>query len=254
MGKKKGGPKGKKITLKMAKGKVKLTFDGKRRLDLSNMGIATFPKCIMKLADVEELDLSRNFIKKIPDSIQKFQNLRWLDFHSNQIEKLPEAICTLQGLYHLNLCNNKLTADGLPLELGHLKNLRCLNLGLNGIEQLPTTLGALKELQELGAFDNKLTALPESIAKLPKLKKMNTQRNAFPSPEEDVEVIDSIRREERIYLVHQDSLCLPCLKKCQDERAKLNRLKNVSPSPKKLNFSGLITPNSLAKDNQAAWR
>ncbi|XP_016296253.1 leucine-rich repeat-containing protein 18-like [Sinocyclocheilus anshuiensis] len=91
------------ITLKMAKNALKVTVDGKRRLDLSNMAIATFPKCILKLSDIEELDLSRNLLKKIPDAIDKFVNLRLLDLHSNHLEQVPAAIGRLHNLYSLNL-------------------------------------------------------------------------------------------------------------------------------------------------------
>ncbi|XP_037760332.1 leucine-rich repeat-containing protein 18 [Chelonia mydas] len=249
------GPKGKKITLKVAKNSIKITFDGKRRLDLSKMGITTFPKCILKLADVDELDLSRNMIKKIPDFIEKFQNLRWLDLHSNQIEKLPETIGMLQNLFYLNICNNKLTTRSLPVELSQLKNLCTLNLGLNQIDNLPTTLGALKELQDMGLFDNYLTTIPNSVAKLPKLKKMNVKRNPFPQPTEEELLIDTIKRIEALYLVDEKDLCGPCLKKCQEERDKLNKLKNTVPtSLRKPNFSSLMTPNSTAKDNQTEWR
>ncbi|XP_074856009.1 leucine-rich repeat-containing protein 18 [Carettochelys insculpta] len=249
------GPKGKKITLKVAKNSIKITFDGRRRLDLSKMGITTFPKCILKLADVDELDLSRNMIKKIPDFIEKFQNLRWLDLHSNQIEKLPETIGMLQNLFYLNICNNKLTSKSLPVELSQLKNLRTLNLGLNQIDNIPTTLGALKELQEVGLFDNYLTTIPPSVAKLPKLKKLNVKRNPFPQPTEEELFKDTIKRMEALYLVDEKDLCSPCLKKCQEERDKLNKLKNVVPSSlRKPNFSALMTPNSTAKENQAEWR
>ncbi|XP_034271559.1 leucine-rich repeat-containing protein 18-like [Pantherophis guttatus] len=254
----KGGakpPKGKKVTLKVAKTCIKITFDGKRRLDLSKMGITTFPRCILKLEDIDELDLSRNMIKKIPEAIDKFQNLRWLDLHSNQIDKLPETIGNLQNLIFLNLSNNKLTARSLPMELNQLKNLRNLNIGLNHIDNLPTTLGALKELQEVGVFDNLLTLIPNSIAKLPKLKKLNTKRNPFPGPTEEEIFIDNIKRLETLYLVEEKDLCPPCLRKCQEERDKLNKLKNTVPAPlRKPNFSSLMTPNSLAKENQAEWR
>lgn len=81
-------PKGKKITLTMAKSCLRMTVDGKRRLDLSNQGIAAVPKCILKLCDVEELDLSRNLLAKIPDFIDKFVNLRFLDLHSNHVRML----------------------------------------------------------------------------------------------------------------------------------------------------------------------
>ncbi|XP_033004342.1 leucine-rich repeat-containing protein 18 [Lacerta agilis] len=253
----KGGknPKGKKVTLKVAKNCIKITFDGKRRLDLSKMGITTFPRCILKLNDVDELDLSRNMLKKIPDSIEKFTNLRWLDLHSNQIEKLPETIGNLQSLIFLNLCNNKLTARSLPMELNQLKILRNLNLGLNHIDNLPTTLGQLKELQEVGVFDNLLKSIPNSIAKLPKLKKLNSKRNPFPGPTEEELYIDHIKRLETLYVVEEKDLCYPCLRKCQEERDKLNKLKVTPPTPlRKPNFSSLMTPNSTAKENQADWR
>lgn len=249
------GAKGKKITLKVAKNCIKITFDGKKRLDLSKMGITTFPRCILKLEDIDELDLSRNMLKKIPDSIEKFQNLRWLDLHSNQIERIPETIGNLQNLIFLNLCNNKLTTRSLPVELNQLKLLRNLNLGLNHIENLPTTLGQLKELQEVGVFDNLLTTIPNSVAKLPKLKKLNAKRNPFPGPTEEELFIDHIKRLETLYVVEEKDLCYPCLRKCQEARDKLNKLKTTYPTPaKKPNFSNLITPNSQGKDNQGEWR
>ncbi|NXI57707.1 LRC18 protein, partial [Chloroceryle aenea] len=248
------GQKGKKITLKMAKNSIRISFDGGRRLDLSHMGITTFPKCILKLDDVDELDLSRNMLKKIPGSIQKFQKLRWLDLHSNQIEELPEAIGTLQNLSYLNICNNKLTTKNLPEKLNLLKNLHILNLGLNCLDSIPTSLGALKELKEIGLFDNALTTIPNSVKNLPKLKKLNAKRNPFPDSEQE-ENADSIKRIDKLYLVQEKDLCSSCLKRCQEEEDNLNKFKNVPPSPsKKPSFPLLLTPNSSAKDNQEEWR
>ncbi|NXL64011.1 LRC18 protein, partial [Chordeiles acutipennis] len=249
------GQKGTKITLKIAKNSLRVSFDGGLRLDLSKMGITTFPKCILKLTDVDELDLSRNKLKKIPSSIENFQKLRWLDLHSNQLEELPKTIGTLQNLFYLNICNNKLTTKNLPEELNLLKNLRILNLGLNCLDSIPTTLGALKELREIGLFDNALTSIPNSVKKLPKLKKLNTERNPFPDSEKQEEHADSIKRTETLYLVQEKDLCCSCLKMCQDERDKLKELNNMTPSPsKKPSFSLLLTPNSAAKNNQEEWR
>ncbi|KFP07195.1 Leucine-rich repeat-containing protein 18, partial [Calypte anna] len=254
MGKEKG-PKGKKITLKIAKNSIRISFDGGRRLDLSKMGITTFPKCILKLADVDELDLSRNMIKKIPSSIDKFQNLRWLDLHSNQLEDLPKSIGTLQSLFYLNVSNNKLTSKGLPEEITLLKNLHILNLGLNCLDSIPPSLGALKELREIGLFDNALTTIPNSLNNLPKLKKLNADRNPFPVPTNEEEQVDSIKRIETLYLVQEKDLCRSCLKTCQDKKDKQNKFRNVTPSPpRKPSFPLLITPNSSAKDNQEEWR
>ncbi|NXS56024.1 LRC18 protein, partial [Brachypteracias leptosomus] len=248
------GQKGKKITLKIAKNSIRISPDGGRRLDLSLMGITIFPKCILKLAEVDELDLSRNRLKKIPNSIQNFQKLRWLDLHSNQLEELPEAIGTLQNLFYLNICNNKLTTKNLPEGLKLLKNLHILNLGLNCLDSIPTSLGALKELTQIGLFDNALTTIPNSVKNLPKLKKLNAQRNPFPAEEQE-EHAHSIKHIETLYLVEEKDLCSSCLKMCQNERGKLDKLKNVTPSPsKKPSFPLLLTPNSSAKNNQEEWR
>ena len=246
------GQKGKKITLKTAKNSIRICLDGGRRLDLSKMRITTFPKCILKLADVDELDLRRNMLKKIPSSIQKLQKLRWLDLHSNQLKELPEAIGTLQNIFYLNICNNRLTTKNLPEELNLLKNLRILNLGLNCLDSIPTSLGALKELSELGLFDNALTTIPNSVKKLPKLMKLNAKRNPFPDSTKREEHADSIKCMET---VPEKDLCCSCLKICQDARDKLSKLKNMTSSPsKKPSFPLLLTPNSSAKDNEEEWR
>ncbi|XP_033273475.1 leucine-rich repeat-containing protein 18 [Orcinus orca] len=253
----KGGkrPKGKKITLSVAKNCIKITFDGKKRLDLSKMGITTFPKCILRLSDVDELNLSRNMIRKIPDSISKFQNLRWLDLHSNYIDKLPKSIGQMTSLIYLNVSNNRLTTDGLPVELNQLKNIRSVNFGLNHLDRVPTTLGALKELQEVGLHDNLLSTIPNSISKLPKLKKLNTKRNPFPKAEESDTFVDSIKRPDNLYLVEEKDLCGPCLRKCQQAQDKLNKIKSMATvEPRRAIFSSLVSPNSTAKESQEEWR
>ncbi|KFP88838.1 Leucine-rich repeat-containing protein 18, partial [Acanthisitta chloris] len=249
------GPKGKRITLKMAKNAIRITFDGKRRLDLSKMGITTFPKCILELDFVEEIDLSRNMLKNIPSTIEKFQNLRWLDLHSNQLEELPKTIGTLQKLSYLNICNNKLTTEDLPEELNHLKNLHVLNLGMNYLDSVSTGLEDLQELTELGLFDNALTTIPDFVKNLPKLEKLNVRGNPLADATEEEEHVEPIKRIETLYLVQEKDLCSSCLKMCQDERDKLNKIIDVTPTlSKKPSFPSLLTPNSTAKDNQEEWR
>ncbi|XP_005048413.1 PREDICTED: leucine-rich repeat-containing protein 18 [Ficedula albicollis] len=249
------GPQGKRITLKTAKNAVRVLFNGRRRLELSKMGIATFPKCLLELADVEEIDLSRNMLRKIPNIIEKFQNLVWLDLHSNQIDELPPEIGTLKNLTFLNLCNNKLTTKGLPEELTQLRNLRTLNLGLNCLESIPTTLGSLRELIELGLFDNSLTLIPKSVKKLPKIERMNVKRNPLPEFAKEEEPIDTVKRVESLYLVEKKDLCTICLQTCQGERSELHKLEDMTPGPSdKPSFPLLTTPNSTARDNQEEWR
>ncbi|XP_030626568.1 leucine-rich repeat-containing protein 18 [Chanos chanos] len=253
-GKKKGGGGGRKITLKLAKKAVRVTPDGRTRLDLSNMGIATFPKCLLKLRNVEELDLSRNRLRKIPEFLGQLTGLLCLDLHSNQIEQLPRSIGQLGSLRQLNLCNNCLDSAGLPLEIGHMKGLRVLNLGMNRLTFLPPAMAALTNLTELGLFDNLLTEVPECIRVLPNLKKINAKGNPAASAQDESKDLDPDGQAEGLYLVREDGLCAPCLERCKEERKGLKRRVVSLQSQRRLPFSGLSTPNSVAQQTQELWR
>ncbi|KAG9327869.1 hypothetical protein JZ751_007936 [Albula glossodonta] len=252
-GKQKAESQGKKITLKVARNSLKMTVDGKRRLDLSNMQIATFPRCILKLADVEELDLSRNLLRRIPDSISLFSNLRWLDLHSNQLEEVPESIGRLHNLVYLNLANNRLGSVGLPDEIGLLRGLRKLNLGLNRIESLPPAMSALRELRELGLFNNMLTRVPPCLRNMPKLGRVNMQSNPIRPPDRSKEP-DPIQRSRCMYLVQEDCLCGACLKQSVEWRLWLDKRRSECLHHRKPRFTGLLTPNSVVLQNQALLR
>ncbi|GLD57682.1 leucine-rich repeat-containing protein 18 isoform X1 [Lates japonicus] len=235
-GKKSAQSKGKTITLKVAQNCVELTLDSKRRLDLSFKEIATVPKCIQKLCEMDELDLSRNLIRKIPDFIDRFISISVLDLHSNYLEQLPVTIGRLQNLQVLNLCNNRLTS--LPSELGLLKKLHTLNLGLNQLEALPSSIGALKELRNIGLSDNLFTRVPVCLSRLNKLEKVNLDRN--PIVTEETPSHESVMITERLYLVKESVLCDDCLNKCQTERKRLEDVVK-SKEPKSLSQPKLVT-------------
>ena len=91
--------------------------------------------------------------------------------------------------------------------------------------------------------------------KLPKLKKLNTKRNPFPKAEASDMFMDSIRRLDNLHLVEEKDLCGTCLKKCQQARDKLNKIKSMATAtPRKAIFSTLVSPNSMAKESQEDWR
>ncbi|XP_074531371.1 leucine-rich repeat-containing protein 18 [Halichoeres trimaculatus] len=250
------GAKGTKVTLKVAKRAVRITPDGRRRLILSKMGIITFPKCLLKLTNVDELDLSRNMIQKLPEDIGRLSWLRWLDLHSNKLESLPESMGNLVGLTHLNLSNNCLTSAGLPASLGALTGLTSLNLGLNQLDALPATMTRLDNLQELGLFDNCFTKLPECVRELRTHSKVNTRRN----PLGDGEETPGVKPEpgERTFLVHESSLCRKCFKRCKEQNgggggggggdADMCEEKRIRT------YKGLMVPNSVAAVDQDVWR
>lgn len=236
----------------MAKNAVKLTMDGKRRLDLSNMELTTFPKCILKLCDVDELDLSRNMLKKIPDLINKFVNLRLLDLHSNYLEQLPETIGHLQKLQNLNLCNNLLTTYGIPHTLGLLRNLKKLNLGMNRMETVPPFVAGLKDLCELGLFNNLLTQIPLWLQNLPNLHTLNVKCN--PLPLKNPPKLDPIQRVECLYLVRKNCLCSECLKTCTEERDRLDKRLSGSSVQRKTLIAGLIPVHYTEQGDDAVRR
>ncbi|TSK22772.1 Leucine-rich repeat-containing protein 18 [Bagarius yarrelli] len=248
---KKGGSKGKKITLKMARKALRVTPEGKRRLDLSNMGIDIFPKCLLKLTDLEEVDLSRNQLKRIPDFIGQLIGVLFLDLHSNYIEQLPKSIGQLESLCHLNLCNNSLDSAGLPADIGNLKSLQTLNLGMNRITALPPTMASLSSLKELALFDNMITVLPECIRMLPKLKKINIKRNPIAYAQKDAK---DTKATEGLYLVREDDLCKLCLEKCREKKQRQERTQFFDQSQRRGRLSGLITPNSVARSNHESRR
>ncbi|XP_041866183.1 leucine-rich repeat-containing protein 18 [Melanotaenia boesemani] len=257
-------PKGKgakrtKVTLKTAKKAIRITLDGRRKLTLSNMGITVFPKCLFKVPNVDELDLSRNLIQKLPDNIDKLSSLIWLDLHSNKLESVPESIGNMVVLTHLNLANNCLTPAGLPSSLGSLTNLKSLNLGMNQLDALPPTLERLSSLRELGLFDNLFIKPPEFLKVLRNLTKVNVKRNPFTYSQGDGEAMKKKKPElkEDAFLVHESCLCSTCLTKAQREGLTRGRgcdAGNVFQKEKKRNYSGLMTPNSVAKVNQDVWR
>lgn len=258
------GAKGTKVTLKTAKKAIRMTRDGRRRLILSNMGITTFPKCLLKLTNVDELDLSRNLIQKLPDNIGNFSSLRWLDLHSNKLESVPESVGNLVGLTHLNLSNNCLTSAGLPFSLGLLTSLRSLNLGMNQLDTLPSSMAALDSLQELGLFDNLFIDLPDFLKVLQNLTKVNMKRNPLSYVQGDAEGIteEKSKPEEDFYLVYESNLCKTCLKRCKVHREGLmggggegRGGRCGTPEEKRMrSYAGLMVPNSVAQVNQDEWR
>lgn len=258
--------KGTKLTLKTAKKAIRLTPDGRRRLTLSNMGLTIFPKCILKLSNVDELDLSRNQLQKLPTNIGNFESLRWLDLHSNKLESVPETIGKLVGLTHLNLSNNCLTSAGLPSTVGFLTSLQSLNLGMNQLDSLPPTMVTLNRLQELSLFDNLFIKIPEFLNVLSNITKVNIKRNPLTHATGNGGGMYKEKSEpkEDVYLVHESSLCRICLKQCKEHRGSITRGggsrqkreggSDVCKEKKSIIFPGLIAPNSVAMVNQDVWR
>lgn len=251
---KKKEAKGTKITPKQAKAAVRMTLEGQRRLTLSHMGIIVFPKCLLKMTNVDEMDLSRNQIQKLPPNFGDLSALKSLDLRGNMLEDLPESIGKLAQLTYLDLSYNRLTSAGIPPTLGSLTNLISLNLGMNKLDALPPTMQALENLEDLLIFDNLFTEEPAFLTALGNLCIVNVMRNPFSEPKEESEEQEP---GEQLCLVHESILCKRCLKRCKDKMQSLPRIAkgySMIDSKKIRTYLGLMVPNSVAKVNQDEWR
>jgi len=101
--------------------------------------------------------------------------IKHLYAYRNRLTSLPENLPA--SLTVLDAKENQLTS--LPLELGHLTELRSLNLSKNQFDALPDNISQLRNLYLLKLSDNQLHALPDSISQLRNLTRLDLTLNRF---------------------------------------------------------------------------
>jgi Leucine-rich repeat (LRR) protein len=95
-------------------------------LNLSNTSLTGLPDSIGNLSKLETLDLSNTSLTALPDGIGGLNSLRTLDLEGTPMERLPVGIGQLESLETLSLPG---TVKDIPKELGHLTNLREIEVG-----------------------------------------------------------------------------------------------------------------------------
>ncbi len=98
--------------------------------------------------------------------------------------KLRESLKTEDPGPHLHLAGNSLTS--LPLAIGKLTQLTCIELSKNKLTSLPASIGNLTNLSHLDLRGNQLTFLPGSIDNLKNLTHLYLGNNLFDSVPEAI--------------------------------------------------------------------
>jgi internalin A len=121
--------------------------------------------------------------------ITKAAQEQWeeLDLSKMYLSELPPEIGSLRQLKRLQLGmwdkdQSKYNRNGLatlPESIGQLTNLTSLDISSNRLNTLPESIGQLANLTSLNLSGNQLNALPESIGQLTSLTSLNLSGNQF---------------------------------------------------------------------------
>lgn len=162
---------------------------GARHVRLTHLGLTTFPRALLDLADtLELLDLSGNPISALPDDFARLTQLR-IFFASNcAFTRLPHVLgrCPQLEMVGFKACEiTEVPADSLPprlrwliltdnrictlpASLGQRPRLQKLMLSCNHLHDLPA-LDACANLELLRIAGNQCTQVPGTLLQLPKL-------------------------------------------------------------------------------------
>ncbi len=144
-------------------------------LNLSNIGLTTFPMDILKLSNLEVLNLGGNELTSLPPEIRGLKKLRELNLIKNNFDTLPSVIGELANMERLELGYNGLLS--LPPEIGKLEKLEILHLNFNKLETLPSEIGQLKVLRYINLSGNRVTHFPKELWQVITLEQLILDRN-----------------------------------------------------------------------------
>lgn len=132
-------------------------------LNLAGLQLATIPKEIFTLTNIDDLELEANQLKSLSKKIGNLKLLNVLQLYGNQIKSLPDEITALT-LKELVLANNGL--DQIPAQVKDLNQLENLYLSDNKFKSVPQEIFSLKGGQYFTLRNNPLSFIPKEVGHL----------------------------------------------------------------------------------------
>ncbi len=135
-----------------------------------------------------------------PTQMERFKDMIYLNWQNKGIRSLT-GVSALVNITRLMADKNEISI--LPAEIGKLKRLSDLGLGINKLKTLPAEIGELDSLKRLWLFENQLVALPAEIGKLESLESLDLSVNLLKTlPDE----IADLKKLQSLNLRHNDEL------------------------------------------------
>lgn len=154
------------------------------RFDAGPDGISNL-KGIGYLTGIDSFSCCKNGVTALPAEIGKMKNLVWIDLaKAFELKIIPPEIGNLKKLKYLNIGLTQL--ETIPKEIGNLKSLDTLYLGSNNIKTIPKEIGNLKNLELLDISSNQIEKLPDEICNLMSLRKLFITHNKLKSLPDDI--------------------------------------------------------------------
>jgi Leucine-rich repeat (LRR) protein len=189
-----------------------------------------------ELDSVFRLDLSKQELWTLPEIVSKMTNLQELNLSMNSLSKLSE-IGNLRQLQVLNIGMNKFTT--FPIEITSYTNLKVLDLWWNDIQTLPDEFfnnnTQLEELNMTSMFEFDFRTNLSKIHSFKRLKRLNLGNNQIP---ELTIQFDRLENLEVFAYIGQDTidlskLCVE-LAKCKKLRTLHISANNIKELPNEI--------------------
>lgn len=211
-----------------------------KSFQMRKINITELPQSMTRLEKLEVLELESTNIKKLSDAIGPLKNLRYLNIQHTDIAELPCSIINCEKLKNLGIASTKI--HRLPEKMEKLKSLKRLYVDSEQIFAIEEQLASLKNLEELYIIDtpklreyfirirkdpHNIKALPESLGRLEKLKRLKVQRvKAYSLPES----IGNLSNLEILDVSHSEIYTLP------ESIGELSKLKELLLNDTKIQY------------------